>query len=500
MIGYSVQYNGTTTAVGRSAWIYDHGATTILGLTDMEHTGSDGVRHSDPSALNNAGQVAGSSWRYSGTGSDLGASAWIYDHGMTTKIGLTNEEHTGSGGVQYSHASALNAAGQVIGGSYRYSATGNDLGATAWLYNHGTTTKIGLTDPDDTEHTGSDGYQYNRAHFLNDAGHVVGEATRCEGTNHNLGTSLWFYNGSTTAKIGLTDEEHTTDNGYKRIQAWSLNAAGQVIGTSERFRSSETYYGQSAWIFNGSATTKIGLLDAEHTGSNDFQYSFAMVLNDAGQAIGYSQRFSSTGDNLGDSAWFYNGSTTTKIGLTDDGYTRSDGYKKSWSSSLNAAGQVIGYSERYSDATYLGQTAWFFDSDQNQLHSLVFSQQSNGYSFSSAEFLSDDGIVLGYYKLYDSSDQDLGDRAFYWSLTGGFYDLGAIVDGGLAANGWDWLHRAFQMNGVGQIFGYGKLTAQSSGQMPYMIEGFSVATVPEPSAVATLLLGMVGLFMWKRRE
>ena len=75
-------------------------------------------------------------------------------------------------------------------------------------------------------------------------------------------------------------------------------------------------------------------------------------LNEAGQAVGLSDRYNGGSTNLGASAWLYNGATTIDIGLTGAEHTRNDGYKYSQYGlaelrNLNDAGQVIGYSARY---------------------------------------------------------------------------------------------------------------------------------------------------------
>jgi hypothetical protein len=76
---------------------------------------------------------------------------------------------------------------------------------------------------------------------------------------------------------------------------------------------------------------------------------------------------------------------------------------------------------------------------------------------------------LGHYTLFDALDNDLGLRAFYFTIADGVHDLGSLVDGGLTAEGWDFLAIAIRANGLGQILGQGKLTSQSSGQMPYLL-------------------------------
>jgi hypothetical protein len=86
--------------------------------------------------------------------------------------------------------------------------------------------------------------------------------------------------------------------------------------------------------------------------------------------------------------------------------------------------------------------------------SLQLSVRSDGFANSFATYLGDDGVVLGYYEIFDGMTL-LGQRALYWSREDGLHDLGQLVVGGLNANGWAELHKAIQTNGLGQILGFG---------------------------------------------
>ena len=101
--------------MGSSAWLYN-GATTIdIGLTGSEYTSNDGEKDSDIHQLNEAGQVSGFSTRFNGGSTNLGDTAWLYNGMATIAIGLTGSEHTQNGGYKYSYADQLNEAGQVRG-------------------------------------------------------------------------------------------------------------------------------------------------------------------------------------------------------------------------------------------------------------------------------------------------------------------------------------------------------------------------------------------------
>ena len=500
--GYAQRFSGTGTDMGRSAWFYNGTNTFNIGLTDTEHTRIDGYRDSTSyvSHLNEAGQALGVAERYNGSVDTRGWSVWLYNGTSTVNIGLTDAEHTSSVGYRISETDVgfFNEAGQAIGDAYRYNGTGTDMGRSAWLYNGTTTVNVGLTD---AEHTRSDGYRYSSTVYvgsLNGAGQVVGNAYRYNGSNTDMGRSAWFYNGTTSVNIGLTDAEHTRSSDEYRFSAGGgLNEAGQVTGIAQRFSSTGTDLGYSAWLYNGTSTANIGLTDTEHTRGDGYRYSRADHLNELGHAAGFATRNNSTGTPLGQDAWLYNGTSTVIIGLTGNEYTRNDGYQYNIAEHLNETGQVAGLATRYNGTdTYMGKSAWLYDLTLDQTFSLNLSIRSDGYAYSEVRHLGDDGLALGYYNFYDTGDDFLGLRAFAFTVDDGVIDLGGLVDGGLNAAGWDTLASAYNANELGQILGYGILSDMPRGEIGYLL-----TAVPIPAAVwlfGSGLLGMIGIARRKK--
>jgi hypothetical protein len=476
--GRSQRFNGGSANLGWSAWLYNGATTIAIGLTGSEHTRNDGYKESRggefPEDLNEAGQVVGESNRYNGGNTDLGYSAWLYNGTTTIDIGLTGSEHTRNGGYKDSRSYQLNEAGQVSGISLRYSGN-TDLGRSAWLYNGTTTIPIGLTG---AEHTSTNGYKYSDIFALNEAGQISGGSKRFIGSTE-LGESAWLYNGSTTIDIGLTGSEHTRNDGFKSSDIYGMNEAGQVNGHSQRYNGGSTMLGRTAWLYNGTSTIDIGLTGSEHTRNDGFEFCHNLAPpNEAGQVGGYSYRYNGGSIELGKTAWLYNGVRTIAIGLTGSEHTRNDGLKDIGGHLLiNEVGQVAMHAYRYNGGSMqLGQDAWLYDPVLDQTFALQLSTRSDGYAFSSVDYLGEDGLTLGTYTLFDALDNDLGNRAFYFTVADGLHDLGSLVNGGLAANGWDLLANAIRANGLGHILGHGKLTSQSGGQMAYLLN--PVPTLP----------------------
>ena len=71
--GIANRYNGGSTNLGTSAWLYDGATTLNIGLTGSEYTRNDGYQRSDAEQLNEAGQVSGYSERYNGDRHEIGA-------------------------------------------------------------------------------------------------------------------------------------------------------------------------------------------------------------------------------------------------------------------------------------------------------------------------------------------------------------------------------------------------------------------------------------------
>jgi len=216
-------------------------------------------------------------------------------------------------------------------------------------------------------------------------------------------------------------------------------------------------------------------------------------LNESGQVIGTSNRYDGAFAR-GESAWLYNGGTTTEIGLMDSYHSTNSGYRLSNVSMLNEAGQVVGYSERFSASGFnAGETAWLYDANTNQTHSFLLSVQPIGnYAYSQVRYLGDDGLVLGTYSLFDSESEYLGERAFMFMTATGVHDLGGIVDSSFVD--WNSLSSAIRANGLGMIVGNGALS--NGNNMAYLLRP---SAVPEPNALLLTVLGLM-LFVGRRHR
>lgn len=531
VIGTSDRFSATGGTLGNDAWIFNGTSTASIGLTGSIYSRSvtgGTYQASVAQQLNDAGQVMGFSDILAGNNSEPGLVAWIYSGTSTQAIGLTGGVYSitlDGGPYSYEQGLQLNNAGEVIGDSARFSGTsgykgpgaGGDLGTDAWLFNGTTTQQIGLTGAGYSYPTAGGTFEHSQAIQMNDVGQVMGESERYSPSGTDLGDDAWILSGANYQHIGLTGANYsysTAGGTFQRVVAQQINKSGDALGYSNRYNSSGTALGTDAWLFNGAGTQQIGLTGNNYsysTSNGIIQSSLPLQLNDLGQAIGTSTRYSASGVNLGLDTWFFNGATTQQINLTGAGYSYSTSagtYESSTNiaSQLNDVGDVIGTSARFdSTGRGLGYSGWFFDSSTDVTTPLQFGLDTgNGFSYTVPETVTDTGVVLGYYELFDGS-ADMGSQVFYWSLEDGFHDLGALVNGGLTAQGWQSLAEIYAPGTAGTtvdgspqyILGDGILTGGNQGLSNNL---FLLTDVPEPTGTSLFAVTMPAFLRRRARQ
>ena len=339
------------------------------------------------------------------------------------------------------------------------------------------------------------GFRNSTASKLNEAGQAIGGAAVYNGSSY-IGKTSWLYDGTTTTEIGITGGVHINNSGSHNT-AKELNESGQVIGFSQRYNNG-SYNGTTAWLYDGVTTKEIGLTSSGHINSSTaFQKNSSNKINEAGQVLGSAQRFDGA-TSRGYDAWLYNGATTKEIGLTGGVHTDSNGTQNNSGSRLNDAGQVTGYAQRYNGTAAAGYSAWLYDDDLDQTFFQDFSvRSSDGYSYSNAQYLGDDGLMLGNYELFDIDDSSLGYYAFSFTIEDGFTELGLLVND-LDDAGWLSLSYALSSNEAEQIIGTGILNDTAS-TAAYLLTPH-VSAVPVPAAAWLFGSGLIGLVGFARRK
>lgn len=277
--------------------------------------------------------------------------------------------------------------------------------------------RIGLYGP---EQTGSAGLQTSAAELFNAPGFVAGSSNRYLGVNTYNGRDAWAWNGTTTTQIGLAGGVYRGSAGYQQSFPQYQNAAGHVAGYSYRYTGVSTSNGRDVWAWNGTTTTQIGLTGAGYVSSAGTQASILVAQNAAGQVTGYSSRYTGVGTYNGQDSWAWNGTATTQIGLTGGASTGSAGYQVSSPQFQNAAGQVAGYSQRITGvSTNNGQHAWAWNSTTTTQIGLTGGAYtgSAGRQFSTLLSQNEAGQVVGHSTRYTGVDTNNGQDAWVWAGT-----------------------------------------------------------------------------------
>ena len=503
--GRSHLYYGGNNKLGFSTWVFDGNTTRQVGLTDADHTRNDGYRESSLTSFTNSGKFGGWSRQYFGGSNEAGFSAWVFDGNSTWKAGLYDSRHS-----DHNFISGMNELGQAAG-TARYYPMPTGLNPvvsspppsqSTWFFNGSTTVQIGLLDADHTDRDGSrfsdifsinnfgvagtssrytgvtrdpageaDAYTsawlfdgittknispagstFVRITHFNEAGHVTGT-----GDGSNVGGN-WLYDGVMTKPIGLNGNNNPAVTGDETTH---LNNAGQAAGFSFLGNS-----GLSAWVYNGTDTQEVGLIDAEHTDTQGVRVSYVADLNETGQAVGYSARATKLDgysiilfdpstfvfspdqhfQNLpvnNTSAWLYDGNTTQKIGLTDSSagnFPVDEVISYDEIVSFNDLGQVIGLSRKYDinvgydpdniDAYWLHHngvskvvgptgnpnTAIINGASNVTYTNAGFATSRPGYS-DELIGLTNTGLVVGHASRRGSLGNDLGSSAWVYDIT-----------------------------------------------------------------------------------
>lgn len=184
--------------------------------------------------INNSTQIAGS---------DIGCPA-MYDHGAITSLG-------GFGGyvpqVGNGWAEAINAKGQIVGGSYTKAPEFH-----AFVYEGGIITDLGCFQNESRPCN-------SLAHAINDVGQIVGVTNA--------------YTSSARAFLYENGVMHDISNGWQS-SAVAINNSGQVVGLYGYF----SYNVARAFLYHNGTFTDIG-----YDGSS---YTAPSSINDQGQVVG----------------------------------------------------------------------------------------------------------------------------------------------------------------------------------------------------------------------
>jgi probable HAF family extracellular repeat protein len=306
-------------------------------VTDL---GTLGGASSSPAALNDQGQVVGSSLTASGQ-----THAFLYTGGVMTDLGTL-------AGQNYSRAQDINNAGNVVGASLVEDSQGNLSGNRPFIYSGGTMTNIG-----------SLGGGYGFANGIDSSGRVTGLSARADAVTH-----AFRYVGGVMMDLG----DLSNGNGYS--DGYSINDAGDVAGVSVAAT------GERGFLWHNGIITDLGDLPG---GPNS---SSAYKINNQNQVVGES---GVSGAVVGHAFVWQNGVMTDLQTLS--------GFDSSYAVGINDFGTVVGTS--YQPGVAFGRSsdhAFVWDAlvglqDLNQL----LDGTGNGWTISIASDINSSGQIVG---------------------------------------------------------------------------------------------------------
>lgn len=305
-----------TTVVDGRAW-------SIIDL------GTLGGSNSTALALNNRGQVVGSSSL--STDDDYTSHPFLYSGGQMTDLG-TLGGYSGS-------ATAINDLGQVVG----YSNASNNGGDHPFLFSGGQMKDLGTLG----------GYS-GSANAINNAGEIVGESDLRGGVvGHafayrfgrmiDLGTTGGDQNSMASA---IADNGTAVGISYNRndthvfvYRNGRMIALGPLFGFKTRvagINNAEQIAGYGAtnhaFLYSHGQVTDLGVLSGDYA-------SYSTGINNHGQVVGVSSHYGIDGLNVG-RAFLYDQGRMTDLNTLPA--VQTAGWELQYANAINDAGQIAG--------------------------------------------------------------------------------------------------------------------------------------------------------------
>ncbi|WP_440965323.1 PEP-CTERM sorting domain-containing protein [Massilia sp. GER05] len=284
-----------------------------------------------PSALNNAGQIVGTS----------GGAAAILSGGTVTSLGSVLPD---------SYGLAINNHGDIAG------SRNSPYNGSAFAYVGGSVVPVAASLPDM--------YAYSNARGINDAGMVAGNAQPYIGEAQRG----FLYDSGGVHLIGTFGGDWS--------YAAAINASGTVAGTAT-LPSSTFNPDRHAYLYQGGMMLDLGTLGGMRSEAYD--------VNDAGLAVGWSETDVVLDNGALTRPFAYRDGHMVDLGSLggDWGYARA----------LNNAGVIVGASDLITDVGWGYHAFIYLDGHMVDLNTLVTG--ANGWEIIDATDINDAGQILG---------------------------------------------------------------------------------------------------------
>ncbi|MFT3684252.1 MAG: hypothetical protein QM783_04885 [Phycisphaerales bacterium] len=183
----------------------------------------------------------------------------------------------------------------------------------------------------------------------------------------------------------------------------------------------------SAQLSDQLTMTRIGLVDATHTGSGgEHQSQYSGRVSEVGYVFGRTTRYNAAGATNGQDAWVWTPTLgTVQIGLWGAGYTDSGGGQTSYVGGANSSGMIVGTSDglAYSNpwGTLSRVASWYWTPETGTV------QLSYGPNLYSTRVVAptDAGQIAGY--TYHAIGANVyHSDAWVWTQAGGYHRVGLV--------------------------------------------------------------------------
>ena len=459
--GYLTLYGGPT---------YDQ--TTGTGLRD------GWVAYLPGSGLTNSGMAVGNAYKIvGGSFKDSRAVRWDSSGAGAMEMGILG---TDGNGVTRACAYAVNAGDTAVGHALLF-VDGSNKGdrAVRWSAS-GAVTELGNLGVD------SNGSTIARAYAVNAGGTAVGIATLfLDGINKGYRAARWSDSGMVTELDGLG----IGSNGRAFSRAGAVNDAGTAVGYANKYvGGSDKGLRAVRWNASGTAATELGELGTDIAGWTDAE---AYAVNSAGTAVGEAILYVG-GSNKGYRAvrWDASGTAATELGgLGTDG----NGYTEAEARVVNTAGTAVGWAEKFVGGIDKGPRAVRWDASGTAATELGdLGTDNNGYAEAHAWAVSDAGTAVGWSEKYVNGNY-VDYRAVLWGADGLAVDLNSLIDPG---SGWKLTEAAaISKNGM-WISGQGTYDPDGPGPLLGYTRLFMIQMFPWGDANRDGIVDMADYALW----
>jgi hypothetical protein len=346
--------------------------------------------------------------------------------------------------VAESAAYSINAAGQMVGFANKHVGAA-DVGDRAVRWDAaGNPFELGNLGTDASGVT--DAYAYS----INAAGQSVGSATKfTSGSNKGARAVRWDATGHAFELGDIVVGNTGTTSG----SAYSINAANQSAGFMSKYNGNQ-YKGDRAVSWDAAGVARE--LNSLGLSNQSVTNAYAFAINASAQVVGYSAKYVS-GSLKGDRAVRWNADTGTALELATLG-TDGSGTTYSYGFAINDARQTAGRAFKYVGGTSKGERAVRWDAAGKAFELGDLGLSTTGSTSASALSINSLGEVVGRSKKYVGG-VDQGDRAVYWTSDGAAVDLNTLID---PSSNWT-LTRARAITDNGWVTGFGLFDPDGAG-------------------------------------